>query len=179
MIKFSGVSKALAYFIPLLTAAIVIITIFVSSIPPNTLTPHYEVLRIVNSLFPEGWSFFTRSPREEAADLYKIEGEKIKKVNFCNADPKNFFGLSRKSRRIGMEISLLASDIPNSAWKLVPDLSAEIVKDIPSSNKQYNGSSVIKQGRYIVSVFKPIPWLWSKHVKKLHRKLKVTVVDVR
>src|SRR5699024_11032114 len=76
-----------------------------------------ETVSIANSLAPQGWAFFTRSPREEALRVYPVrDGALGEHVQPANAEPSNAFGFDRGSRSQGTEIGLLNAAVPASAW---------------------------------------------------------------
>src|SRR5262245_51815297 len=62
---------------------------------------------------PQGWSFFTRDPREEKQTLYVRNGITWESALLApHARPSNFGGFRRKSRAQGVEMALLINDIP-------------------------------------------------------------------
>lgn len=170
--------KAVVYLLPVLGLLYFIWLVFVSSMPESVLTPNYELRASVNALVPEGWSFFTRNPRSEMADIYKIEGYKITRLSLSNAESENLFGLSRKSRKIGMELSLIANKVTVDDWKLIPAISLE---NLPKNFKPLRAEKdfyFIKKGKYVISVYDPIPWAWAKSKNNIHRKIKSTFINV-
>jgi len=40
-------------------------------------------------------------------DIFKIEGDSLKRMTEINSSVSNCFGMSRKSRKIGMEVSII------------------------------------------------------------------------
>lgn len=151
--------------------------VFVSSMPYNTVTPSYEVKNVLHRLLPEGWSFFTKSPREDMADIYRIEGDQVTKITSCNAEPENLFGLSRKSRKVGMELSIVASAIADTSWQLIPKVEARYLADKqPASVNRPPNLHFLTPGSYLVSVYKPVPWAWADMQQNLDRQLKVALI---
>lgn len=83
---------------------------------PNVLTssPRSAVATGIQTLFPQGWAFFTKSPREPAAVPY-IRDDRGRWVNagsLPQASSVNAFGLSRNQRAESTELAIIASRIP-------------------------------------------------------------------
>ena len=74
--------------------------ILVISVPNNVLSLNNSVLNNskMNALIPEGWAFFTRSPREEQIYIYSYKD--LRKVSLKNTDMSQYLGIKRKNRFI-------------------------------------------------------------------------------
>lgn len=126
-----------------------------------------NVKRVVNSFVPEGWSFFTRSPREEMADIYQITNHGLEKISMQCSSPRNLLGVSRKSRKIGMEISVVAARLQDSLWiknKHVTDIAKPTSLKINEVHIDAD-MAYLKKGDYVIEAFLPIPWAWSKSTR--------------
>ena len=148
--------------------------------PTNALTSEdYKVKKILNTLFPEGWSFFTRSPQEEIADLYKIEKSQLHKLTIANGEPRNLFGMSRMSRRIGMELSIIAAGIPDSSWIEADQLNINLVIK-EAYNLKCNNVSVknLSNDEYLIAVYKKAPWTYARHPENFKMKYKLAKVKL-
>jgi len=64
--------------------------------------PHKWKLIGVN-FFPEGWGFFTRNPREKQSVLFKKKKKTYELITYKNSSFANWWGFSKKSRRISLE----------------------------------------------------------------------------
>jgi antimicrobial peptide system SdpA family protein len=80
--------------------------------------PLYAQIRpVARSLVPEGWAFFTRSPREERVLPYVLRDGRWTDVHAPpHAEPQHAFGLNRVSRAQGVELGLLYGGLPSNAW---------------------------------------------------------------
>ncbi|MBK7885301.1 MAG: SdpA family antimicrobial peptide system protein [Chitinophagaceae bacterium] len=107
--------------------------------------------------------FFTRSPREEMADIYIIQKDKsIKKLSSQCSAFSNLCGVSRKSRKIGMELSIVASKINDSLW-LKQEVSWEDIEKLPVTKITMDtDNKYLVKGDYIINAVLPIPWAWAK-----------------
>ena len=101
---------------------IFLVKVFAAFISFNPQTPSLTNSLIIQNLVPQGWGFFTRSPRERLHQIYKLEhadNNIISKapIAISNSSIKNFFGLSRKARRIHLEMMrLMAYAGDDSTW---------------------------------------------------------------
>jgi len=67
---------------------------------------------------PQGWAFFTRSPRESQIQLLKILPDgKLDKVNHYHAHYSNAFGTNRKTTMLLTQLSTVYKQIPDSLFK--------------------------------------------------------------
>ena len=107
-----------------LTVAVVALSfaflVFRASLPTtpfDPLTPTRDE-RIARVFVPEGWAFFTRSPRTPVAQAYGFGGAGSWTVlsSGPQATPANLMGLNRRARSQGTEIAMLIYQIPTSAW---------------------------------------------------------------
>jgi antimicrobial peptide system SdpA family protein len=95
-------------------------TVFRASLPTTPfggLAPTHDE-RIARLFVPEGWAFFTRSPRTPLTHAYGSDGAGSWTVltTGSQATPANLMGLNRRARSQGTEISMLIHQIPTSAW---------------------------------------------------------------
>jgi antimicrobial peptide system SdpA family protein len=113
-------------------------------------------------LAPQGWAFFTRSPREERQWVYGRDLDGWKRVmKGPHARLSNDLGLDRGSRAQGVEIAMLMSTAPSRAWQAcegaVPACLARLPRgtDVrnPSPNPTLCGTVAIVQRE-------PVPWAW-------------------
>jgi antimicrobial peptide system SdpA family protein len=99
--------------------ATVALYVAVAYVPTTAVSlPLYTQIRpIVRSVIPEGWAFFTRSPREERMAPYVLRDGRWTDVHAApHAEPQHLFGLNRISRAQGVELGLLYGAVPSTAW---------------------------------------------------------------
>jgi hypothetical protein len=135
--------------------------IFISSLKTQVVLS--EKLKMeLNTLFPEGWSFFTRNPRESLLEVYKIENNRLVYLPLSNSSKENLYGFSRKSRVKGFEASIIVSDIPTKLWtEDVGRNYANHLYDKAIEVKLKKSNNYFKNGFYLFIVRKPIPWAWA------------------
>lgn len=88
-----------------------ILLIFISSLKINIINLPYKIRTVSSSFLPQGWGFFTKSARQQNV-LYSSNTNEI--ISFTNGDSRNYFGLSKLSRRIGMESERLFAKIDST-----------------------------------------------------------------
>lgn len=142
--------------------------LFFHSLPFNINTTKSDNRIFMMKIIPEGWEFFTRSPREEMVDLYKLNGDEWQHVDIKNNQAANFFGLSRKSRKIGMEISIMLSKIQHdSLWNEYKGMENIMFPETfnPIDNKEI---ATLPTGKYALLKYEMVPWSWRDKVAKKH-----------
>lgn len=157
--------------------AFIVFIVISSSIPESVIQLPPKTKEFVHLIFPEGWSFFTRSPREEMADIYLIEKNKnIKKLSSPCSAFGNLCGVSRKSRKIGMELSIIASKINDTLW-LKQDIPFENIGSLPITKISDDAENkYLTKGEYIIKAELPIPWAWTKSKST---KPKVRIIRIK
>ncbi|MDC8101450.1 SdpA family antimicrobial peptide system protein [Chryseobacterium rhizosphaerae] len=139
----------------------IIAIIFFSSLKSQVVLGEKLKMQI-NTLFPEGWSFFTRDPQEPLLEAYKIENNKLLDIPLSNSSKENLFGFSRKSRVQGFEASIIISDVPSKLW--IEDTGNNYEKHISDrafSIRLKKSNNYFKKGLYLFVLKKPIPWAWA------------------
>ncbi|MGV4439784.1 SdpA family antimicrobial peptide system protein [Ornithobacterium rhinotracheale] len=113
-----GIKKLLVFFASL---SLVIITIFgVLSIYMGNSPLNKKRFIYIDyiSVFPQGWGFFTKDPREPLVFIYKHDNNDYKSIIERNFSTKNLLGLSRKNRILIIESShVLKEIIKNCQYK--------------------------------------------------------------
>jgi antimicrobial peptide system SdpA family protein len=101
-----------------LVAAIAVIYVGTAALPATPYQlPFITDTRTVSLIVPEGWAFFTRSPREPEPEVYAAEGGGWRRVSVgALAVPDTLMGLNRTTRSQGTEIAILTEQIPPAAW---------------------------------------------------------------
>ncbi|RKR05125.1 antimicrobial peptide system SdpA family protein [Flavobacterium sp. 90] len=140
--------------------AVLVFFILFSNNPSYPILSH-NTKKAFSYLFPQGWGFFTKDPKEVTIDVYQMEKKNMKLVTINNFSSQNLFGLSREARYIGYELGKLEQYIPKKAYvnklgfvgKTYPGIST-VVK-IPFIPKFY---SLDKE--YVIFQYKIVPFSW-------------------
>lgn len=132
---------------------------------------NHNINKTVGYLFPQGWGFFTKDPKEVTIDVYQLlEDKTLKLTSINNFSLQNLFGFSRKARYIGYEFGKLEQSIPKTAYKnrlgsvcnIYPN-TATVVK-IPFIPKFYSINE-----EYIVYQYKIVPFAWINQNQEQYR----------
>lgn len=161
----------------LLLFLLLLFLILTASIPENPLTPKKSIKTGINLLFPQGWNFFTRSPKESTFDIYRlIKSGKVKKINLENS--YYAMGISRKNRFISIQLSSILSLNKNLKWsKFSGDLNTLPVLLLDQQKiKNIVGSNYIPNDSYLLVENVILPWAWVSKVKNYKKQYKVAWV---
>ncbi|MCD0168164.1 SdpA family antimicrobial peptide system protein [Deinococcus indicus] len=129
--------------------------------------PGEEILRpYLRQNVPQGWGFFTKSPRDEDFYFYRAEGNQFVEVTIGPAGRADqFFGLDRHSRAQGIEAGLIFESTEKLKWANCTQVLSDCLKPSPSGslvrvqNKLPNPTLC---GHLAVEMRKPVPWAWAK-----------------
>jgi antimicrobial peptide system SdpA family protein len=138
--------------------------LFFSSIKFNAQTPTYAFSKLLKKTIPEGWGFFTKSPREDLIEIYRVENKKIEKVELRNTSYTSFFGASRKNRKLSMEVSIMSELVNESEWLKKTDMAKLVIPNkivkVDNKNLKY-----LKGGEFVLIKRQIVPWAWTDIVK--------------
>ncbi len=141
--------------------SILILALFTNASSEATIS--YKIKKNINFFMPQGWGFFTRNPREAMIDAYSYKKGELKLLTVSNLSAYNWFGLSRKTRLVGFELSNLLGVVPEEAWK---DGINDFRTCIPQKIYVVRPTGTLKNyppGEYILHQYKPIPFSWASH----------------
>ncbi len=137
---------------------------------------------IVFKLFPQGWGFFTRDPKDKVIGLFQIQREGFKLVSYNNGAAENLFGLSKKARYNMIEVSSLAQQLKDSKnWKEGKGDPKRIFNKLKITDTivPEKKNLVVTSGNYIIVETKPIPFAWGNQKQKDFQPYKVIKVHVK
>jgi antimicrobial peptide system SdpA family protein len=131
--------------------------------PHNSLRLPGESTARVALLLPEGWKFFTRDPEEPRLRPYTLKyGSWLDASRGPSAAPKYAFGLNRLVRTQGVEMALLLSTVPDSAWTPCTRDPVRCLPQVGSTATIRNPSPLPSLcGTIAFAKQKPVPWAWS------------------
>jgi antimicrobial peptide system SdpA family protein len=135
--------------------------VFITSLQ-DTIIARGPMARNLQYLFPQGWAFFTKSPKEILIDVYEIKDRKLQPVDMMNVSAANLFGFSRMARMKGYELSLVVSPVPAARWKknTAPNLLSHLNDTTMSVTNKYK-FKYFDSGTYLFKQRLPVPWAWS------------------
>lgn len=158
----------------------IILFVLKSSVPEHPLRSSRAVQRNLIAITPQGWSFFTRDPREAVDRVYRrIDGDWIH-ATVANSSARNFFGLKRDARALNVELASLLTEIPRKKWRgcrssLTNCLEAKPVEAVSVENESLMQSLC---GDILVERRPPVPWAWSKRTQRIRMPSRLIQLNV-
>ncbi|MGF7218215.1 antimicrobial peptide system SdpA family protein [Spirosoma lacussanchae] len=150
-------------------------------IPHSPLTFNFSTNKIIGSFLPQGWSFFTRNPREKVYDAFYLEAGQMVSVFTPAMSPTNYFGASRSQRIKFSELMQLVNQVPDSCWI---DSSTEMSKAVKNRFRLVTLKNKISypslKGEYYLTTQEQIPWAWivtvtSKNISPHYKMAKALI----
>jgi antimicrobial peptide system SdpA family protein len=129
---------------------------------------------------PQGWSFFTRDPREEKQTVYVRHGSEWESALLAPHDrPANLAGLRRKSRAQGVEMALLVNGFSNNDWQPCTESLEQCLAQLSSGHEVKNISPAPTMcGTVAVVLQKPVPWAWARSSRPVTMPFRILPLEV-
>ncbi|MEU1672996.1 SdpA family antimicrobial peptide system protein [Streptomyces roseifaciens] len=135
----------------------------------------------VANVAPQGWAFFTKSPRDVEVMPYRqsTNGTWTSLALTPHSSPRNAFGLDRASRSQGIEISLLLNLAEKKDWKECDGDLADCLTDARPARKVDNPSpEPTVCNRVALVQEKPVPWAWRDLVDERATPERFLTLDI-
>jgi antimicrobial peptide system SdpA family protein len=147
-------------------AAIAVLYVGTAALPaaPYQL-PFISSTRTVSLIVPEGWAFFTRSPRAPEPQVYAAEGSGGWRAVSAGplAVPDTLMGLDRTTRSQGTEIAILIYQVPRTAWTACTGPPTRCLSAAHPTTTVVNGSTHRTVCGDIGIVYQEVtPWAWHE-----------------
>ena len=151
-----------------------------AALPFNPVKPPLEHRSEIRAIAPQGWSFFTRNPREEHIVAFKKDSrDEWSALGRPNASPSNLFGLRRTTRAHNIEIGLLAMSLNKRQWTPCKESLNLCMKKIPQAVSLVNHSPAAALcGEIALVKQSPVPWAWSRSKRKVVMPSKAVWLNV-
>ncbi|MFE1926450.1 SdpA family antimicrobial peptide system protein [Streptomyces asoensis] len=149
----------------------------VLSLPGQTKARH-----TVTNMAPQGWAFFTKSPRDAEIVPYKKSADGWERASLTpHSSPHNAFGLDRRSRAQGVEIALLLSAAQKDDWHACTSGRTRCLAGYGAPARHLDNRSPRPTLCGTVGLLqeKPTPWAWRDLVAEAHTPEQVMVLEVR
>lgn len=154
--------------------------ITVSNMPHNPLSSSKATALNMNLILPQGWAFFTKSPREAGILAYQKENDRLVCANMRNSGSENLFGLSRRARVQGVELGAILAKLKGEKWFECKDglKNANHLDTIPSIVVLNTAASPTFDGEYVLEEKKIVPWAWSQSANEINMPSKIIKINV-
>ncbi|HEX6372101.1 MAG TPA: SdpA family antimicrobial peptide system protein [Longimicrobium sp.] len=138
-----------------------IVVVLTSSAGVSPVKPRFAVRVLQLAVVPEGWSFFTRDPREPKDVAYRRVGGRLEPVTFANTSRASLMGASRYARAVDGELAGLLAPVLASTWRDCRGEACAAPAGEPlrltnwSPTRRICGDVVVVRGA-------PVPWAWRR-----------------
>ena len=132
---------------------------------------------------PQGWSFFTRDPREPRLLPYvKTERGWRYAMLGPHSEPSNTFGFNRASRAQGVEMGLLSESITKQKFDWASceeELITCFDRASVAGTIDNTSPSPTLCGEVGLAQQEPMPWAWSRNRHKISMPSKILTVQIK
>lgn len=157
------------------------VLLFLTAMPYSSLEMEKTTKLGFQRLLPEGWSFFTKSPRDPYVFILKVNDGKLELYDHLpNSNPQNLFGAQRTGRAIGVEFGRLTQNLSEDNWlECNPKNLLALAKSdtVPTITLKNTYEKPLLTGEVIIVTQEPIPWAWrnaQKPASSIPTKLAMT-----
>lgn len=139
---------------------VVVTSLTATALPPaDHLAPSTKrAANVVREILPEGWSFFTKSPREAFVVAFDEDGLELGTAP--NAQPRWAFGLNRASRLGGIDVERVLEELDRDAWRPC-DVAATVSAcsaDLKPQRVRIKDAAQTLCGDVTLARKEPVPW---------------------
>lgn len=147
-------------------APVVVVCAYIiqASVPHNVVTlPKQSLVSPgIHATSPQGWAFFTKSPRSLEIYPYKLSPdggvESLRSAPISS--PKYAFGWNRLGRAQGVEQAILTNQIPPGAWHSCDTEVSDCVGYPDQFDLRNDSPNPSVCGRVAFATESPAPWAW-------------------
>jgi len=137
-----------------------------TQLPSNALRlPGQEPARLtIVTLIPQGWAFFTKSPREPQIGVWQRAAGGWRDARLGpHSEPWNALGFNRRSRAQGLEMGIMQTSVPGTAWRPCAgeDVSACLDRAPVAVTVPNAAPRPLHCGFVGLVQRDPLPWAWA------------------
>ncbi|WP_345626524.1 SdpA family antimicrobial peptide system protein [Rugosimonospora acidiphila] len=146
-------------------ALVVVVYVVQAALPVTAFSLPLDKSQQIRGLVPEGWAFFTKSPRIPDPTVYGLgSGGRWRTLTESpQADPTrdSLFGLDRLSRSQGTEVAIVTNQIPAKAWTECTRQATDCLSQLSPAATITNFSTHHSVcGNVGVAIQEVLPWAW-------------------
>jgi antimicrobial peptide system SdpA family protein len=156
------------------------ITAALAAMPFSTIQLPDTAHRIVMSLIPQGWGFFTKSPRDPEMHVATLRAHDLHELNLTSSfQPRYAFGFNRLARAQGLEIDALIAELPaSSRWQDCQAASVDCARVMPVQARIVNRSRFPTLcGDLVLFERRPIPWAYRNRKLSVNMPSRLTRIE--
>lgn len=145
--------------------------VLVNSLPYNPLSLHNYTYEInLKLLLPEGWGFFTKSPKDHSIYILHKKGNRWQYNDLLPiANPANVFGWDRTPRALSTEMAYLVNKVEPELWQFCDEGIFACIQQEQTYvlvKKQAHLVRPILQDTMCFVTRIPVPWAWHDLIQK-------------
>lgn len=170
--------KRIGFYIILTLSLILFFAVISNILPENPLTKNKK--NFFHQLAPQGFSFYSKSPRDETLSIERVSAES-KDIQLPSSASSNLFGIKRTGRTQGLEAGILLEYLPEKKWA-----SCDSIKECDDIKNDLDVNVVDEpelfkfiRGTYILTLGEPVSWFWSDFKETTTLDRKVIKVEVK
>jgi antimicrobial peptide system SdpA family protein len=127
-------------------------------------------LRAVQQVAPQGWAFFTKSPRGQVHFPYRSDGSDgwVAADRGPNAQLRWAFGLNRESRLTEFDVQTVLAQVDDSWWRECSrtESDSRCLADTPIHEVSAAGHDLRLCGEVGLVRREPVPWAYRDHLDR-------------
>jgi antimicrobial peptide system SdpA family protein len=130
----------------------------------------YKSVREYYSIFPQGWAFFTKDPKEPVLKIFRQEnGRLVHLNNTASLNLGDALGLKRNKRKMSAELAQTLSKVAATKWtKYEAGNIEEVAVKLPIADTiESKFNHKLLQGEYIFYQSERVPWAWAQSYPKI------------
>lgn len=147
-------------------------------LPANPIKTPDKLSLITMSIFPQGWGFFSKDPRDDHFYVIDIPSGELG-ASWPNMTLKNWGGLKRFGRSQGIELGRIYSQVKEQDMVECNETPLQCLEDQGDVINITNDSpSPTITGDVGIVVQESVPWVWAKKVNKEDMPSKIVRLKV-
>ncbi|WPO91737.1 SdpA family antimicrobial peptide system protein [Chryseobacterium sp. HR92] len=139
-------------------------------------------------LFPQGWAFFTKEPRDPLIHFFSFSNNKFDNVIDKNFSLNTFLGASKKSRIVNIELQkivnkIIRDSVQHSSEKFLG--INELKKNVSDRNIDFTKVNIdkkyipdINNGKYLIVIEEQLPWALLSKTSNYKAKFEIYPIEV-
>ena len=154
-----------------------------ANLPFNAVHLPFEHRLDVQAWAPEGWAFFTKSPRDDRLFLYRRIGGRWLNISLGpDSRASNLFGLSRRARAQGVEAGLMQVNLSSTIkWTDCATQSVDSCLEAgsPAATVRNLSPQPTLCGEVAFVHQPPVPWAWLSLRKPVQMPARILILRSR
>ena len=158
-----------------------VVSAALAAMPFHTVNLPQHVQGFVLQLAPEGWGFFTKSPRDPEIHVAQLSHGRLRSLNIASSFSAEFaFGFNRLGRAQGIEVDTLLLQLNNpSLWHECTRALESCLRNLKPQTKLENAARrPTLCGDMVFAESRPVPWAYSRLARPVVMRSRLTRVEV-